>query len=168
MRELGYRLSAIGYRLFLFGLLVSTSHAAEPKFTDAHIGLDGLYKLGCWTPIEVSLRGGSKAETGHVELTLADTDGVPTTVRSAHDKPVRVEPGETSLVRLYVRSGQSISPLAARFIVDGNVRAKRIFYVAENSQDGGITGGLPATNRLLLVLGPAIGLEELLKTEFED
>ncbi len=163
-----FPLSAFRFPLFILLLFASIARADGPQFTDAHIGLDGVYKLGCWTPVEVTLRGGSETERGYVELTLADTDGVPTTVRSSHDNLVRIDPGKISLVRLFVRSGQSNSPLTARFVVDGKVRTRRIFYGGNRSQSGGITGGLPATSRLHLVFGPAVGIEDLLKADYQE
>ena len=124
--------------------------------------MGNVYKLGCWTPVEVTLRGGKVSETGFVAITVTDTDGVPTTVRSSPSRPVRVDPGQNTPVRLFIRPGQTNSPVSAQFVVDGKVRASRKFYVSFEPDEESIAGGLPATNQLLLCFGTTFDLAELL------
>lgn len=140
----------------------------EPAIVSVQVGLGGLYKLGCWTPIEVTLRGGAEPETGHLEVTVADTDGVPTTVRSSAGRPVRVDPARTTQVRLFVRPGQANGTVTVRFVVDGKVRAARKFYVGFDPGGDVISGGLAATNQLLLVFGPSPGLADLLQSRQQN
>lgn len=133
-----------------------------PKIVDARIGFQGVYKLGCWTPLTVELRGGSQAWTGRLVVTVPDTDGVPTRVISEPSRPVGIDPEQTTFVRLFVRVGQSMSTVQVRFVSDdGKVRAKRNFFAAPEPSPGMISGGVPATNRVLLEFGPALGLGEL-------
>jgi len=139
---------------------------AEPTIADAQIGFGGVYKLGCWTPLTVELRGGSQAWTGRVVVTVPDSDGVPTRVVSEPDRPVGIDPGQTTRVRLFVRIGQSMSPVQVKFFSDdGKERAKRTFYAGSEAGQGSVTGGVPATNRLLLEFGPALGLGELVQSD---
>ena len=154
------------------GSLTATAQAApdgnapatksKPAFVAASVGLGNVYKLGCWTPVEVVLRGGKVSETGFVTITVTDTDGVPTTVRTSPSRPVRVDPGQTTPVRLFIRPGQTNSPVSAQFVVDGKGRAKRKFYVSYEPDEESIAGGLPATNQLLLCFGSSLDLAELL------
>ncbi len=128
------------------------------------IGFGGVYKLGCWTPCTVELQGGSQAYTGRVVVTVPDTDGVPTRVVSEPNRPVGIDPGQTTSVRLFVRIGQSMSPVKVQFFSDdGKERAKRTFRVGFEASKNTVTGGVPATNRLLLEFGPTLGLGELLQ-----
>ncbi|TWU24639.1 hypothetical protein [Bythopirellula polymerisocia] len=141
----------------------------KPRITDVEIGFDGAYKLGCWTPVQVILEGGSIPLTGVVQVTVPDGDGVPTTVISPFNRPVGIEPGRTTTVNLFIRVGQSAAPLEAKFITaDRKNSVSRTFFAGPESGDGVIAGGLPATNRLIVALGPALGLGDLLANESVD
>lgn len=134
-----------------------------PRIAEVRLGFDGMYKLGCWTPVEVDLVGGTLPLTGRVMITVPDSDGVPTTVVSPAERPVGVEPGQLTTARLFVRVGQSMSSLRVRFVADGKVRSNRNFHAGPEPGDGTISGGIPATNRLLLQFGPALGLGDLVR-----
>ena len=135
--------------------------ATPPTVADVRIGLGGAYKLGCWTPLEIELQGGSESYTGRVVVTVPDSDGVPTTIASPADRPVGLQPGQTTIVRMFVRIGQANSALQVRFVADGKPRCERTFYAGPEPAPGIIPGGMPATGRLMLVYGPAVGLGEL-------
>ncbi len=142
------------------------AQSPEPTIVDAQIGFGGVYKLGCWTPLTIELRGGSQAWTGRVVVTVPDTDGVPTRVLSEPNRPVGIDPEQTTHVRLFVRIGQSMSPIKVQFISDdGKERAKRTFHAGSEAAQGVVPGGVPATNRLLLEFGPALGLGELVQDD---
>jgi len=134
-----------------------------PIILDVRLGFDEVYKLGCWTPVEVDLMGGTKSFTGHLELTVPDSDGVPTTVISAADRPVGVDPGQFTTARLFARVGQSMSSVRVRFIAEGKVRSEQEFYAGPDPEGQTISGGIPATNRWLLHFGPALGLGDLIR-----
>ena len=40
------------------------------------VGFNDVYRVGCWTPVEVVLHGGAEALHGRVELSLLDGDGM--------------------------------------------------------------------------------------------
>ena len=136
----------------------------EPTIVDARIGFQGVYKLGCWAPLTVELRGGSQAWTGRLVVTVPDTDGVPTRVVSEPSRPVGIDPEQTTWVRMYVRVGQSMSPLQVKFVSDdGRTRARRKFDAGPELRPGMVAGGVPATNRLLLEFGGALGIGDLIQ-----
>src|SRR5262249_17408790 len=54
----------------------NADQAKPPEFTAVRVGFAGCYKVGLWTPIEVTLRGGSSPATGLVRATLSDSDGL--------------------------------------------------------------------------------------------
>lgn len=138
----------------------------EPTIADAHIGFGGVYKLGCWTPLTIELQSGSQAYTGHVVVTVPDTDGVPTRVVSEPNRPIEIEPEQTTRVRLYVRIGQAMSPVQVQFISDdGKTLAERTFFAESKARTGILPGGVPATNRLLLEFGPTLGLGEVVQDD---
>ena len=127
-----------------------------PEFIDASIGFNGVYRLGCWAPLKIEILGGTTPQTGHIVVTVPDTDSVPSTVISP--RPVGLEPGKTTTTRMFVRVGQADCQLKAQFVVDGKVLCKRTFYIGNQEDPGYVTGGLPATNRLLLEFGPCFEL----------
>jgi hypothetical protein len=135
----------------------------SPKIVEVRLGFDNIYKLGCWTPVEVDLVGGTQPYTGRLMITVPDSDGVPATVVSPTERPVGVQPGQLTTARMFVRVGRSMSSLRVRFLAEGKVRSERTFHAG--SEPGGryIAGGIPATNRLLLQFGPALGLGELVR-----
>ena len=142
--------------------------AVDPEIVSAQLGFGGVYKLGCWTPITVELRGGSQSMTGRVVVTAPDTDGVPTRVASDPQRPLGLDPEQTTRARMFVRVGQAQSPIEVQFVDENDeVRVERTFPVADENQNGAISGGVPSTNRLLLEMGPSLGLGELLTSEFE-
>lgn len=152
-------------------LIGSELHAQEekPRITDVRVGFVNAYKLGCWTPLQVDIEGGSQPLTGVLRITVPDGDGVPTTVVSPPTRPVGIEPGRTTTVPLYVRVGQSNAPLEAKFIsTDSKTRVARTFFAGPEAGDGIIAGGLPATNRLLVALGPPLGLSDLLANDSDN
>ncbi len=140
------------------------AQSPKPTIADVQIGFGAVYKLGCWTPLAIDLLGGSQAWTGRVVVTVPDSDGVPTRVISESGRPVGIDPGQTTRVRLFVRVGQSMSPVTVQFYSgDGKERAKRTFYAGSEAGQGMVTGGIPATNRLLLEFGPTLGLGDLVQ-----
>ena len=52
------------------------------------VGFGGCYKAGLWTPVEVTLRGGSQACRGRVSLTVPDGDGVASRVVTPPGQPI--------------------------------------------------------------------------------
>ncbi len=163
---------------FLFGLVMSAlcwvapqaTHAQDvtkPQIKDLRIGFDGAYKLGSWTPVEVDLQGGSEQLTGQVIVTAPDSDGVPVSVSTPSDRPVGVTPQSSTTVRLFIRVGKSESSIKVAFVVEGKVRAERTFHVGIETDGQLLLDGLPATSRLHVQFGPALGLGMLVK-EPED
>ena len=140
----------------------------EPHIAEVRLGFDHVYKLGCWSPIEVDLVGGTKPFTGRLLITVPDSDGVPTSVVSPAERPVGVQPGQSTTVRLYVRVGQSMSTVRVRFVADGKVRSERKFHAGLEPGGSYVSGGIPATNRLLLQFGPALGLGDLVRDSQPD
>ena len=149
--------------LVLVVALIGSTGAAiaqeQPKITGLRAGFAGEYKLGCWTPLEVELTGGSKPVVGFVSVTVPDGDGVPTTVMTPANRPVAINAREKQSVRLFIRVGQSYCTLQVKLYNDaGDEIASRVFHAAGMSTEGFLNTGRPATNRLIVEFGPPIGL----------
>jgi hypothetical protein len=139
---------------------------ANLEITAIRPGFNNVYKLGCWTPIEVELQGGADAYTGVVEVITRDPDGVPTSVFTPRDRPVGITPGQPASARLFFRPGQDGSSVDVRFLDDtGRERAKRSFIPAPEGGGDYIPYGRPATNRLVATFGFAHGISEITRGE---
>lgn len=125
---------------------------ATPKIVDCRIGFDGMFKVGHWTPVSVSISGEPSAAL-RVAVTAADSDGVDMTVSA----PLLLDQHPNGLLGsavAYTKVGR----------LGGNVRVKLIDEdgrvldrVELSTVRGGFRGSkfipLPATGKLLLQLG---------------
>lgn len=135
----------------------------RPQIAAVRVGFEGHYKVGYWTPVEVTLKGGAQAETGGVELLVADGDGVLTQVRTPPDRSVRTIPGQTATALLYVKFGRSGGGLTVRYVVEGKRRVQRTFAAGMEIDDRHILYAMPTHDELILSIGPALGLAAALK-----
>ena len=129
----------------------------KPRITAVRVGFDGYYKVGYWTAVEVDVRGGPAGQTGVVRLLLPDGDGVLTTVTTPPAQGVRATQ-RRSTARLCAKFGRATDDLAVEFLVDGEVRARRVYPPAGQADDDHIRYGLPSTDRLIVTVGPAAGI----------
>ena len=58
----------------------------EPEIVGVRIGMDGCYKAGLWTPLEVTLRG-NLPRAAELDVTVLDGDGVPSRVTAPCPPP---------------------------------------------------------------------------------
>ena len=128
------------------------------EIVGVRVGLGGQYKAGLWTPVEVTLQGGSQPLTGRVSLTVPDGDGVPSRVFAPPDQPQLVPAGEQVKVSLLARFGRVRSELVVEFGTADQVLARK------NSHAGGSPAFPPAIlseQGLIATVGPGgMGVEE--------
>ncbi|MDC0935006.1 hypothetical protein OAS39_01875 [Pirellulales bacterium] len=129
------------------------------RIESLRLGFNGVYKVGCWTSLEATLRGGDEPADGFLQVSTADSDGVPVTYTAP--RPVRVVPGQTASVRLYVRPGQTGGEFSVRLVdADGKLRAKSTFYADEGAGESNVPPALPAVDRIVVAFGPPVGLSK--------
>jgi hypothetical protein len=145
------------------------AQAQEPpklEIPSLKLGFNGAYKLGCWTPVEVTLRGGDESFTAAIQVITPDPEGVPTSVFTAPDRPVGVFAGKSTQARLFVRPGQDGGAYEVRVLDEkGQTRAKRRFQPGPEPGDEYVSYGSPATNRFVATFGMTRGVAELARTE---
>ncbi|MBN2024622.1 MAG: hypothetical protein JW809_17730 [Pirellulales bacterium] len=130
---------------------------APPEITGIRVGLGGWYKLGCWTPVVVTLRGGDWSQSGEIVLTVPDGDGVPAEIPSDPRSPCRVEPDGETTVAMFARFGRVEPECRVRFVVDGRVAAERTFQAsAGGAEPDGFPPALGAARKLIVEVG-AVG-----------
>ena len=141
---------------------------AAPKKTtiaQVRVGFEGRYKVGYWTPVEVTLRGGTESFTGAIQLFVPDGDGVQTRVATLETSPVQTVPGvATSPVVMYCKFGRTDGDLLVRFVADGKIRAEREYRPGLGQDERHIPYALPSTDELILTLGPSVGIASAVAT----
>jgi hypothetical protein len=133
----------------------------DPEFVGIRVGFGNKYKVGCWTAVDLFLRGGREPVQGIVTLTTADGDGLNSTVQS--DRPCQLLPGQTTRVRLYVKPGRSNADFYARLLAlpleaDDELAEQRFesYYDPDKMHPA---MALAATTELIVGVGPSLGIE---------
>ncbi|TWT48513.1 hypothetical protein [Botrimarina hoheduenensis] len=135
---------------------------AGPRLESVRVGLGGKYKLGAVTPLEVRVAGGAAGTSVRVVALAPDNDGLrvvtvtpPLTLTGAEPQTVRLpvwvgKPAPAFEIRLLATEQPDAPPLdRAEFSTGGLFRGELI------------SNPLPAATRLLLSIGPDVGLDNL-------
>ncbi|MEX0712052.1 MAG: hypothetical protein WD278_06860 [Pirellulales bacterium] len=133
---------------------------AAPSIETLRVGFGGHYKTGYWAPVEITVRGGARELTGHLVVTVPDGDDVPS---QAVSEAAPIAPGQLTRFLLYVKFGRADGDLRAALSCDGELLARRTFRSGV-----GLPRGLPSQQRMILALGPAVGVEEAASTFAPD
>lgn len=87
IRYISRTLTLLAALCVAFGASLNVRAAEEPakstgraEMADVAIGIKGYFKVGCWMPVRVDIRGADALTNQRVEVTVPDSDGVPTTV----------------------------------------------------------------------------------------
>ena len=132
-----------------------------PEITGVRVGFAGHYKVGLWTPVEVTLRGGSTAGappegwSGELSLIVPDGDGVPSRVATPPDQPCRVSAGRDTRWLLYARFGRIDSTLTVEFRrpEDGRLVASRNFTATDSDDQSGFPLAVAAVRKMIVCVG---------------
>ena len=134
-----------------------------PNIIGVRVGVGDRYKVGLWTQVEVTLRGGSQALSGEVSIIVPDGDGVPSRVSTPADQPCRLRPGQETKVRLLGRFGRVQGTLRVEFRVDGSIVAQRTFAAAASPDAEHFLPGLEFEGLVVMVGDAPLGLDEAAK-----
>ena len=136
--------------------LATPSFASEgdPEITKLRIGFTDRYKVGYWTPVEVTLKGGNKSLSGQLELIVPDGDGVPTRIVSPPNKPVALVPGSETHVPLFAKIGQLGPDITVRLLVDEEELVHQTFSPSK----GTVPIGLDSSRPLVVTVGRPLGV----------
>jgi hypothetical protein len=128
-----------------------------PEIVGLRVGFNEQYKVGLWTPVEVTIRGGgTDSVTGQLELTVADGDGTRSRVVSP---PKQLIPGRTTSILMYVKFGEVYGEMNAVFRVDGRKAIDRTFDNDKDAFGLRLPEGLPTDDTLLVTVGGSLGIE---------
>jgi hypothetical protein len=163
------RISLIPWRFVLGAVFVLANVAGVraqdprlPTIIDLRIGFEGKdklgrYKLGQWTPVEITLVGGTQTMTGLVTVEVPDGDGVPS--EFVTPRPIQVLPGAKTSALLYAKIGRTIDEMPVTFLVGGREVAKRRFHRYVNLGEPAVPEPLDPAQKLYLLIGPPIGID---------
>jgi hypothetical protein len=134
----------------------ASAPAASPanpsvKIEALAIGFGGKYKVGFWTPVEVTLFGGAQASRADLRIIVPDGDGAPTEIV---EPQVGLSPGSETQVRTYVKFGRQHAAVRVVFGESGGVRpiAERTFAGDE------VPNALLALQHLIVEVGTPLDL----------
>lgn len=130
------------------------------QIIDVRVGLKNHFKLGCWTPIAVEIDGGAGAtETKdlRVEVTVVDSDGVPTT---ASTPIATLGTGSSRQIVVYTQVGRIGSPIDISFRAgDHQLDARTLSSQGAGNENAIVP--ISATSELIVSLGAVeFGLRE--------
>jgi hypothetical protein len=147
--------------MLLIGLAGVAS--AAPSFIGLQVGFAGRYKVGVWTPVKLTVRGGDATQIGSLRVTVLDDEGMPSQY-TAPGGPSKVQAGRETTVCLYVRFGRPGGSLLAEFLLGDEIVARRVFEPADQcDSDRHFLPALETNQPLLLLIGStSTGIAEAL------
>ncbi|MGW8256076.1 MAG: hypothetical protein ACWGMZ_01175 [Thermoguttaceae bacterium] len=116
------------FSLLFLGAELFGQTAPAPEIVDVQLGFAGRCKVGLWTPIQITIRGGSESLSGVLAVTVPDGDCIPSRVLSSAEQPCKVLPNAETKTMLYVRIGRVSCDLKIEFIVDGRTAAAKTLH----------------------------------------
>jgi hypothetical protein len=152
------RSAAISLAMLVLGIGGVVRAASPPPpatITNISVGFDNRYKVGYWTPVSITLRGGDQSIEGHLELIVPDGDGVPSRVSTPPSKPIVLLPGRDITIPLFAKIGRIDAEITARFVADG----KKVAEQTIDSLSDAPPLALPAKRSLVLAVGRPLGIE---------
>jgi hypothetical protein len=143
----------VAVAMFAASTARTAESAAPPVATidRIQIGFAGHFKVGFWTPVEITLTGGLKAVTADVEIVVPDGDGVPT---RTVEHGVALVAGKPTRIRAYVKFGRPAPAVTVTVRgADGSNRPVERTFSGDD-----VPPALGATQRLILELGGPLEL----------
>ena len=139
---------------------------AEMKIGTVELGFKNHFKVGCWTPVRIGIDGFPTTEKPKVEVTVADSDGVPTTA-SASLTPSGANRAPSATV--YTKVGRIGNEIQVS-LIDGERRiVEQTLRPDAKAKPSSAAIALPATAELIVSFGPApFGLREAFPNRESD
>ena len=109
------------HKTLLVILLTNSTYLLQAQTVPARIekldlGIQGFYKIGCWTPVQVTIRGGSSPFQGTITLQVADDDDIST---SSWPKSFHLEANQNITLTLYAKPGRQFNDWAVHLYEKG-------------------------------------------------
>jgi hypothetical protein len=135
--------------------------AGKAEIVGVRAGLAGCYKPGCWTPVEVTLRGAGRASGGQLVLIVPDGDGIPSAVSVPLPSPTPHPATDETPVLLFARFGRVRSELAVELRNGQDLVDRKVF---KPGQTPGYRPALSSDQELIVTVGRApLGVDEAVR-----
>ncbi len=111
---LRYLISALFVAVSLNSSAALTGLAAGPGIWSINVGVEGLYKNGLWTPVDITCGGLNPDIHYDIAVESVDADGTPITYRTTQTpKMLPAEPNVSppGVLRIYVKLGRKDAPI---------------------------------------------------------
>ncbi len=132
-----------------------------PELIGLRVGLGGRYKVGLWTPVALTIRGGSTPMRCTLEVTVPDGDGAPSRFVTSAERPIEIRPDRETIAYVFVRFGRIESRLTAELLSDGRPVARCRFEAADHAGPNRFLPAIAADRELFLSVGSdPMGVEE--------
>lgn len=147
-------ISALAVLLLMAGAARADSRV---EITGLRVGFSGHYRVGFWTPVEVTLNGGEENRTVRLSLSVPDGDGTRTEIVT---EPLDLAPAAETRALAYVKFGNVLSDLKIDVRDGEETLTQRTFAAGGNLADAQFHKAFASTEGLVLTLGNPIGIEE--------
>ena len=149
--------------LLLVGSIVASSAWADDgsaslQITNVEVGIDGHYRVGRWTPIQVTVEG-EASESVRLDIWVPDSDGNPTRQPSA---AIALTGRGPHTLQTVFRTGRMDGVITIEVASAETVLVRRTIH-ADNEQDAGDVRIRPPhtlQTNMWVVLGPSSGYEQ--------
>ncbi len=138
-------------------MLAQAADEPGPEIVSLDAGLTGHFKVGYWTPLKLTLRGGAEPARVQVAVIVPDCDGVPTRYSTSTDELISLESNETTSTVLYVKIGQLSAGVNVELHDGERMLAARSFATGQGEALGGI---LPSDRLLFASVGGALSADD--------
>lgn len=119
-----------------------------PEIVNLRVGVEGVYKLGLWTPVWVELRGGTGEASGTIVVTVPDDEGGPC---SYVMETVTLPAQATREVEMLVQIGRPRAQATVRWEAEGGPSVEKVFQAGTASFPTAIAARTP----VFLWVGPS-------------
>ena len=136
--------------------------SAAVRIESVRVGFNGVYKIGHWTPVWVTLSGAGQSVDVELRVSARDGEGVQAIFAGSPATRVHLNAGGKTTALQYVKGGRAGSGLTVRVVGDQGELASRTF------SSGELAKAEPSTQELIVSLGPAAGVEDAARKTRRD
>ena len=144
-----------------FGVLASKqvpgSAASLPVIEEVRVGVGGSFKVGHWTPVTVSLRGGAEPARGDLVLQTLDGDGLPYRIRWDADQNREIPAERQTQIVTLAKFGRLQRDLLMVMRLDNGQEISRRLTASDQASP------VPSSHRLVATLGDSAVVREAVR-----
>lgn len=124
----------------LAGLSFGDVEKSSLEIVGLRVGVNGVYKLGLWTPVWVQVRGGSAAASGQLWITVPDDEGGPCSFCSSS---VVVGADESREVEMLIQIGRPRAQVVVRWESSDGFVTEKTYQTGSTALPAAITATTP-------------------------